>query len=102
MLNLSIIWLQFRANFADRYIEMRMRRVHLSMGTEGIKASSMRIRRTALKCERRKRYENDKRGRKSFWKRSKNCSVFVWKRISVDRALFLRDKAETKQLKFLL
>ena len=31
------MWLQFRANFADRYIEMRMRRVHLSMRTEGIK-----------------------------------------------------------------
>ena len=27
---------QFRANFAGRYIEMRMRRVHLSMHTEGI------------------------------------------------------------------
>ena len=35
----------------------------------------------------RKRYKNDKCGRKSFWKRSKNSSVFVWKLISVDRAL---------------
>ena len=26
---------QFRANFGGRYIEMRMRRVHLSMRTEG-------------------------------------------------------------------
>ena len=31
------MWLQFRANFVGRYIEMRMRRVHLSMPTEGIK-----------------------------------------------------------------
>jgi len=28
------------ANFSGRYIEMRMRRVHLSMRTEGIKAFS--------------------------------------------------------------
>ena len=28
------------ANFPGRYIEMRMRRVHLSMRTEGIKAFS--------------------------------------------------------------
>ena len=32
---------QFRANFANRYIEMRMRRVHLSMRTECIKAFSI-------------------------------------------------------------
>ena len=31
---------QFRANFAGRYIGMRMRRVYLSMPTEGIKAFS--------------------------------------------------------------
>ena len=31
-------------NFAGRYLEMRMRRVHLSMRTEGIKAFSKRIR----------------------------------------------------------
>ena len=31
------MWFQFRANFAGLYIEMRMRRVHLSMRTEGIK-----------------------------------------------------------------
>ena len=37
------MWLQFRANFAGRYIEMNMRRVHLSMPTEGIKAFSKRI-----------------------------------------------------------
>ena len=30
----------YAANFADRFIEMRMRRVHLSMRTEGIKAFS--------------------------------------------------------------
>ena len=29
----STMWLQFCANFAGRYIEMRMRRVHLSMRT---------------------------------------------------------------------
>ena len=33
------------ANFASRYIEMRMRRVYLSMRTEGIKAFSKRIQR---------------------------------------------------------
>ena len=41
----TTIWLQFRANFAGRYIKMRMRRVHLSMRTEGIKPFSKRIRR---------------------------------------------------------
>ena len=45
------------ANFACRYIEMRMRRVHLSMRTEGIKAFSKRIRRCS--ADGRKRYEND-------------------------------------------
>ena len=30
----------YGANFAGRYIEMRMRRVHVSMRTEGIKAFS--------------------------------------------------------------
>ena len=34
----------FRASFAGRYIEMRMRRVHLSMRIEAIKAFSKRIR----------------------------------------------------------
>ena len=34
--------LQFRANFAGRYIEMRIRRVHLTMRTEGITAFSNR------------------------------------------------------------
>ena len=43
------MWFQFRANFADRYIEMRMRRVHLSMGTEGI--SSKRIQRCSVDGE---------------------------------------------------
>ena len=45
------MWLQFRANFADRYIEMRMRLVHLSMRTEGIKAFSKRIRRCSVDGE---------------------------------------------------
>ena len=45
------------AYFADRYIEMRMRRVHLSMRTEGIKAFSKRIR--CCSADGRKRYEND-------------------------------------------
>ena len=51
-------------NFAGRYIEMRMRRVDLNMRTEGIKAFSKRIRRCSVDW--RKRYENDKCGRKSF------------------------------------
>ena len=38
------MWLQFRANFAGRYIEMCMRLVHLSMRTEDITAFSKRIR----------------------------------------------------------
>ena len=42
------MWLQFRANFAGRYIEMRMRGVHLSMCTEGIEAFSKRIRRCSV------------------------------------------------------
>ena len=58
------------ANFAGRYIEMRMRRVHLSMSTEGITAFSKRTWRCSV--DGRKRYENDK-GRKSFWKRSKTA-----------------------------
>ena len=37
-------WLQFRVNFEGRYIEMRMRRVHLSMCNEGIKVFSKRFR----------------------------------------------------------
>ena len=45
------MWLQFRANFAERYIEMHMRRVHLSMRTEGIKVFSKRIRRCSLDGE---------------------------------------------------
>ena len=35
--------LQFRANFAGGYIEMRKRRVHLTMRTEGITAFSNRF-----------------------------------------------------------
>ena len=53
-------------NFAGRYIEMRMRRVHF-----GIKAFSKRIRR--CRVDGRKRCQNDKCGRKSFWKRSKTA-----------------------------
>ena len=48
-----------------------IRRVHMSMRTEGIKAFSKRIRRCSV--DGRKRYENDKCGRKSFWKRSKKA-----------------------------
>ena len=57
--------LQFRANFAGRFIEthMRRRRAHLSMRTEGIKAFSKRIRRCSV--DGRKRYENVKCRRKS-------------------------------------
>ena len=51
-------------NFAGRYIEARMRRVHWSMRTEGIKAFSKLIRRCSV--DGRKRYENVKCGRKSF------------------------------------
>ena len=51
-------------NFADRYIEMRMRRVHLSIRTEGTKAFSKRIRHCSVDGQ--KRYENDKCGRRSF------------------------------------
>ena len=32
----ATMWLQFRANFVGRYIEMRMRRVHLGMRTENV------------------------------------------------------------------
>ena len=45
------MWLEFRANFADRYIEMRIRRVHLSRRTESIKAFSKRIRRRSVDGE---------------------------------------------------
>ena len=50
--------LPFRANLADRYIEMHMRRVHLSMRPEGITALSKRIQRCSV--DGRKRYENEK------------------------------------------
>ena len=58
------MWLQFRANLAGRYIETRMRRVHLSLRTEGIEEFSKWIRRCSVNGW--KRYENDKCGRKSF------------------------------------
>ena len=57
------MWVQFRANFASQYIEMRMRQAHLGMRTEGIKAFSKRMR---CSVDGRKQYENDKCGRKSF------------------------------------
>ena len=57
--------------FAGWYIEMCMRRVHLSMCTEGMKAFSKRVRRCSV--DGWKRYENDKRGRKYFWKWSKTA-----------------------------
>ena len=66
------MWLQFRVNFAGRYIEMRMRRVSLSMRTEGIKAFSQRIRRCSV--DGRERYERDKCGRKYFGKQSRTAS----------------------------
>ena len=62
--------------FADRYIEMRMRRVHLSMHTEGIKAFSKRIR--CCSADGRKRYENDL-WTQIFLKTEKNSSVFVFR-----------------------
>ena len=46
-----------------------MRRVHLSILTEGIKAFSKRIRRCSV--DGRKRYENDECGRKSLLNRAK-------------------------------
>ena len=58
-------------NFVGRYIEMHMRRVHLSMRTDGIKAFSKWIRRCSV--DGRKQYENDKCERKSFWKWSKTA-----------------------------
>ena len=64
------MWLQFRADFAGRYIEMCMCRVHMSMHTESTTAFQLkRIRRCSV--DGRKRYENDKCGRKPFWKRRK-------------------------------
>ena len=59
---------------ADISVEMRMRRVHLSIRTEGIKAFSKRIRRCSV--DERKQYENDKCGRKSFSKRSKTAPIW--------------------------
>ena len=44
----ATMWLQFRTNFVGRYIKMRMRRVHLGIRTEGIKAFSKRIRRCSV------------------------------------------------------
>ena len=65
----ATIKLQFRANFAGRYIEMRMCRVHLTMW--GYNSVFKQIRRCSVDGP--KRYENDKCGRKSFWKRSKTA-----------------------------
>ena len=49
-----------------------MRRAYLPMRTEGRTVFSKRIRRCSV--DGRKRYENDKCGGKSFWKRSKTAS----------------------------
>ena len=63
----TTMWLQFRANFAGRYIEMRMRRVHLNMRNEGVIEFSKRTRRIRrCSVDGRKLYENDKCGCKSF------------------------------------
>ena len=51
-------------NFAGRYIEMRLRGVHLRMRNKGIKAFTKRIRRYSV--DGLKRYENDNCGCKSF------------------------------------
>ena len=64
-----------------RYIEMRMRRVHLSMRTEDIKAFSERIR--CCSVDGRKRCEKDRCACKSFLKTEQNSSVGG---ISVDGA----------------
>ena len=62
-------WRQFHV---PKYIEMRMRRVHLSIRTECIKAFSKLIWRCSV--DGRKRYdENDKCGDKSFWKEGKTA-----------------------------
>ena len=77
------MWLQFRANFAGRYIEMRMRRVHLSMRSEGIKAFSNWIRRCSVDGE------NDTKTISVDANLFENGTVllrFRWKRISVDGA----------------
>ena len=43
--------LQFRTNFTGQYVEMRMRRVHMSMRTEDITAFSKRIRHCSVNRE---------------------------------------------------
>ena len=62
--NGDVIKIDTTANFAGQYIEMHMRRVHLGMRGEGIKAFSKWKRRCSV--DGRKHYENDKCGRKSF------------------------------------
>ena len=61
------------ANFAGLYIEMRMRRVYLSMRTEGIKGFQNGYGVVVWTGE-------------SDTKTPKNSSVLVWKRTSVDGA----------------
>ena len=58
---------------------MRMRRVHLSMRTDFIKAFSKRTRRCSV--DGRKRYENGVD--ENLFETEQKSSVFVWKRISV-------------------
>ena len=73
------MWLQFRANFAGRYIEMRMRRAHLSMRSEGIKRFQNGYGVVVWTSE------NDTKTISvdaNFYENG----VFVWKRISVDGA----------------
>ena len=76
------MWLQFRANFAGRYIEMRMRRVHLSM--QGYKKTVFGVVVWTGEND-TKTLSVDANLSENGAKR--NSSVFVLKRISVDGAL---------------
>ena len=87
------------ANFVGQYIEMRTRRVYLSMRTEGIKAFPKRIRRCSV--DGRKRYENDKCGRKYFWKPSKTAP-FSFENGSVSRVKPAGDRTDVRRLTLLV
>ena len=79
----ATMWLQFRANFAGQYIEMRMRRVHLTMRTEGITAFSNRYGVVVWTSK------NDTKTISvdaNLFENGAKQPVFVWKRISVDMA----------------
>ena len=69
--------------FRGPIIEMHMRRVHLTMRTEGITAFSNRYGAVVWTGENDAKTINVQ----IFLKTEQNSSVFVWKRISVDRAL---------------